>query len=393
MLTADREILFLFNHDAPHQVAHLAGIVHAMASDHPGFTITCAVGTPDIARRLRALLPQNLPTTLKWLDLSLPVWMDWPLTLANGIVPAKRIARLSHHARRLGEAAIIVSAERTCLSLREKWPAGHPTRFIHVPHGAGDRAVTYHKEKNGFDLILVSGPKAARELAGRAGVAPDHLRIVGYPKFDTVDLGAHPPLFENDNPVLLYNPHFDPFLSSWYSDGPQLLDWFASEHGSGFNLIFAPHIMLFRKIIHISPEYRVMRWRPGIRAAWRAAPNILIDTGSPRLVDMSYTLAADAYIGDVSSQIYEFLVRPRAAFFIDHFSRDRRSREGTIAAWSAGDVIRDMRDLTALLPEIDGRALHYREAQKALFADTFSLDATRTASARAADAIAGFASA
>jgi hypothetical protein len=388
MRPQEREILFLFNHDAPHQVAHLAGIVRTMMQDHPDLILTCAVGTPDISRRLRALLPEHLPGRLGWLDLGLPIWEDVPLSLIDGVAPARRIARLNHHSARLGKAAIIVSAERTCLSLRDKWPAGHPTRFVHVPHGAGDRTVTYHQRKSAFDLILVSGPKAARELESRAGVPASKIRIVGYPKFDTVDLTVRARLFDNDNPVILYNPHFDPFLSSWYREGPALLDWFASAEGAGYNLVFAPHIMLFRKPVHISPEYHVARMRPGIRARWRAAPNILIDTTSQRLVDMSYTLAADAYIGDVSSQIYEFLARPRPAFFIDRFSTDRRSLEGRLAAWSAGDVVPAAQAIPPLLAQMKARGAHYSDAQAALFADTFSLDPARTASSRAAGAIA-----
>ncbi len=390
MTARAKTALFLFNHDAPHQVAHLAGIVRETALGRPDVESCVAVGTPAIAARLRALLGPDATARATWLDIGLPGWMDAALAVPNMLAPVKRIARLDHHAARIGEAAVVVSAERTCLRLRRKWPAGHSTRFIHVPHGAGDRAVTYHADKSGFDLMLVSGPKAARELEARANVPAGRIRIVGYPKFDTVDLSAHSRFFNNDNPVFLYNPHFDPLLSSWYDEGPALMDWFASPAGQRFNLIFAPHIMLFRKALHISLEYRVARRRPAIAPEWEKAPNILIDTGSARLVDMSYTLAADAYIGDVSSQIYEFLVRPRSAFFIDRFTDDPRSREGRLAAWQAGDVVRHATDLPVLLADHDARGSYYRQAQDALFADTFSLDTARSASARAAAAIADF---
>jgi len=379
-----QELVFLFNHDAPHQVAHIAGVARAAHALRPDLRVTCATGTPAIRERLTALLGDDAASGMHWLDLSLPRWMETALALPNRIAPVKRLARLDHHRERLLQAQVLVSAERTCLRLRRP---GSTTKFVHVPHGAGDRMVTFHPGKAGFDLMLVSGPKTARELAARAGVPPERIRIVGYPKFDTVDVEHPPRLFDDDRPVFVYNPHFDPFLSSWYDEGPALLDWFASGEGRAYNLVFAPHVMLFRKALHVSLEYRTARRRPDIRPEWRAAPNILIDTGSARLFDMSYTLGADAYIGDVSSQIYEFLLKPRAAFFIDRFSDDPRSREGRYPAWEGGDVVRTARALGTLLPDFRARASHYRDRQEALFADTFSVVPGEPASLRAAQAI------
>ena len=41
------------------------------------------------------------------------------------------------------------------------------------------------------------------------------------------------------------------------------------------------------------------------------APNLRFDPGSPASTDMTYTRAADIYLGDVSSQVYEFIAEPR----------------------------------------------------------------------------------
>lgn len=384
----EARILFLFNHDAPHQIAHLGGIVRALHAMAPDARIICATGIPTIRRHLEALLGETVSAGVEWLDISLPRWLDRALALPNRIAPVRRLATLDHHARALLDCDVLVSAERTCLRLRRKQARfGSHARFVHVPHGAGDRAVTFHPTKAGFDRMLVAGDKTARELVARGVTSADKLRVVGYPKFDSVDRAQRLRLFDNDRPVFLYNPHFDPYLSSWYDEGPALLDWFAREKGRHFNLVFAPHIMLFRKQRHVSPEYRTMRRRPDIQPAWREAPNILIDTGSERLVDMSYTLAADAYIGDVSSQIYEFLIRPRAAFFIDRFSQDSRSREGRYPAWEAGDVVGTTAELITLLPDFVARGALYRSRQESLFADTISRDPARSASQRAAEAI------
>jgi len=381
-------ILFLFNHDAPHQIAHLGGVVRALQVMGPEVEIICATGLPAIRRHLEALLGEDGAAGVTWLDISLPPWLDRVLRLPNRIAPARRLATLDYHARALLDCDILVSTERTCLRLQSKQAPGEArTRFVHVPHGAGDRAVTFHAAKAGFDRMLVAGEKTARELVARGVATPEQLCVVGYPKFDSVARARTRRWFDNDRPVFLYNPHFDPFLSSWYDEGPTLLDWFAHGAGRAFNLIFAPHIMLFRKKWHVSPEYRTMRRRPDILPTWREAPNILVDTGSERLVDMSYTLSADAYIGDVSSQIYEFLIRPRPAFFIDRFSQDRRSREGCYPAWEAGDVVTSAGALADLLPAFAERLPMYRGRQESLLADTISHDPARTASERAAAAI------
>jgi hypothetical protein len=385
---AAARMIFLFNHDAVHQVAHLGGIVRAMRTERPDVRIICATGMASIRHHLEGLLGETVAREVEWLDLGLPGWMDGLLSLPNTIAPVKRLARLDHHAGALLASDVLVSAERTCLRLRRRQAAlGSRTQFVHVPHGAGDRAVTFHRGKAGFDRILVAGDKTARELVARGAARADQLRVVGYSKFDAVGQGEPLRPFDNERPTFLYNPHFDPFLSSWYDEGPALLDWFARGAGQRFNLIFAPHIMLFRKTLHVSLEYRTARLRPGIRPDWRNAPNILIDTGSDRLVDMSYTLCADAYIGDVSSQIYEFLIRPRPAFFIDRFSRDARSREGRYPAWEAGDVVRSAGELVRLLPGWRERLPLYRDRQAELFADTMSHDPARSASQRAVDAL------
>lgn len=382
------EILFLFNHDAPHQVAHVAGIVRALVEIRPDHPVTCAVGTRAIREHLEALLGADIAPRVGWLDIGLPRAIEALLGFLNRLAPVKRLLRLDLHASRLRRAAILVSTERTCLRIRKSHARGG-TRFVHVPHGSGDRAVTYHRGKAGFSAFLVAGEKAKRELIRNGVARAQQVHVVGYPKFDTIDLSARPRLFANGNPTFLYNPHFDPYLSSWYDHGPALLDWFASEDGQRCNLIFAPHIMLFRKKIHVSPEYRLARARPDIAPRWQQAGNILIDTNSRKLVDMTYTLAADGYIGDVSSQVYEFMIHPRPIFFIDRFSGDPRSREGRYPAWSTGDVVTSVPQLLPLLAQVADPQAHYLERQRELLQATFSHDPARPASLRAAEALLG----
>ena len=381
-----REILFLFNHDAPHQVAHTATIARALVELKPSQRVTCATGTPAIRFHLESILGAETARAIDWLNIALPPALEAVLEPVNRLAPIKRLLRLDHHAARLRQASLLVSTERTCLRLKSRGDACE-TRFVHVPHGAGDRAVTYHPGKAGFDAFLVPGDKAKRELIRHGVAREEQVRVVGYAKFDAVDPVRRARLFANDNPVFVYNPHFDPHLSSWYESGPALLDWFAGPAGRGCNLIFAPHIMLFRKKLHISPEYRVAKLCPGIREEWRRAENILIDVDSVKLTDMTYTLAADAYIGDVSSQVYEFMINPRPIFFLDRLSPEARAREGAYPAWQVGEVARSIAQLEGVLGNLAGFDPSRLARQRELLRDSFSYDPARPASQRAAEAL------
>lgn len=382
------QVCFLYNHDAGHQVAHNIGIAAALAERHPGIRTVIAFGSPAIRREIVKHLTPRQIAALEWLDLGLPRWGDTLLGPLNRLVPVRRLARLWTNARRLRAFDLIVSTERTCLTLKRRWGADGPA-FAYVPHGSGDRNVAYHPALRDFDLMLVSGQKLVDQMVANRIAPADHCRVIGYAKFDTLKGRTPERFFDNDNPVFLYNPHFDPVLSSWYDHGPQIIDWFAAH--PQYNLIFAPHVMLFYKALHISPEYKRGRRRPDIDPAWRGRPNIRIDVDSERLFDMSYTLAADAYIGDMSSQVYEFLYRPRAVYFLDVHSENGGGGDGpAYEMWQNGPVVTSARGLFPLIPEWQAIAAQYRAEQQRLLAYTADVGDPRPAGERGADAIADY---
>ena len=383
------EVCFLYNHDAGHQVAHSIGIAAALAQQHPGIRTVIAYGSPAIRAEITKHLAPDQIAALDWLDLGLPRWANASLTPVNRVVPARRLLRLWAGARRLRRFDMIVSTERTCLALKRQWQRGGGGKgpaFAYVPHGSGDRNVAYHPALRDFDLFLLSGQKLVDQMVAHNIAPASRCRIIGYTKFDMLKDRVPERFFADDKPVFLYNPHFDPVLSSWYDHGPAILDWFAAH--PQYNLIFAPHVMLFYKSLHISPEYKKGRVRPDLKPEWQGCPNILIDTGTDRLFDMSYTLAADVYIGDMSSQIYEFLYRPRAAFFIDVHS-DGPLADGRPAyeMWQNGPVVTAAQDLFALVPQWQDIAAQYRAEQQRLLAYTADTANPRPSSARGADAI------
>lgn len=377
-------VVFLFNHDAAHQLFHTVGVMRALAMLRTGLPVVCAYAGENIRASLAAVVGDEALHLIKWFDLALSRPLTAVTTLGDALFPAGRVARLEYHASVLRTAALIVSPERTCLHLKRKWDGVGP-RFVFVPHGSGDRGVTYHRALGNFDAMLVGGRKVADEMIAHGLATPATVRVIGYPKFDLIDANRQPRFFDNSKTTVLYNPHFEPGLSSWFDHGPALLDWFARP-GNPFNLIFAPHVMLFRKPIHVSLDLRTARFRPRLRQEWLEASNILIDTESPRLFDMSYTLAADFYLGDVSSQIYEFLIRPRPCAFFEPRSRRADVPDGGYLFWRAGDVAGNADEMIALLPKLLQRWPQFRQDQAEIFSYTMSREA-KPSSQRGAEAI------
>jgi hypothetical protein len=371
--------LFLLNHDAEHQVAHVAGLVACTAQDG-GVEIIVACGTEGIFNTAVAMVGEKAAERILWRRLDLPPLAELLLAPLNKLAPVKRLARLNRHLALFASVDVIVSPERTCLDIKRKLGCRAP-KFVFVPHGAGDRSVTYHPAMADFDLMLVSGQKVVDEMVAHGIVSSNDCRIIGYPKFDTIDAGRRDKFFDNDNPVFLYNPHFDPYLSSWYDQGISLLEFFYNNKDR-YNLIFAPHVMLFRKKFHYSLEYRSARIRPEIPEKFFCVPNIRLDVSSHRLFDMSYTLASDVYIGDVSSQVYEFLLRGGACYFID--SHTSRKPGAGYHFWKAGEVFATVEEMTERIGQWRSDAANFALEQRHLFAYTMDIRPGMSASQRGA---------
>lgn len=279
---------------------------------------------------------------------------------------------------------VLVVAEKTSLVLKFGYKL-EKLKIVHTRHGAGDRAIGFNSESAAFDHVLVSGPKIRERLIQDAGVEPARVSIVGYPKFDLPATPAIHSTVDGERPVVLYNPHVSPHLSSWYKMGRAVLDWFV-EHDE-YQLIFAPHVMLFERSFAISID-KLRVDRPGrIDEKYLRAPNIHIDLGSRASTTMAYTNRADIYVGDVSSQVYEFLRQPRPCLFLD---AHQTAWEGNpnYAHWAAGPVVRNVEWLGEALRS--ARATHMAEfepVQRRLFRYSFDLT-DRPSSERAAEVVA-----
>jgi CDP-glycerol glycerophosphotransferase (TagB/SpsB family) len=165
------------------------------------------------------------------------------------------------------------------------------------------------------------------------------------------------PLFANGRAVILYNPHFDHGLGSWHKFAADLIDAVIAD--GRFNLIVAPHIRMFE---HASAA---------ARDAWqaRAVPGrVIVDLGSPRLSDMSYTSAADIYVGDVSSQVYEFLTIAKPCIFLDAHGADWRGNPD-YAMWQFGPVVSDLQQMLSALGRAASNHADYITLQRAMVAE------------------------
>lgn len=384
-----RRVLFLFNHDSAHQAAHIAGIAGELAALSPQIQVVVASGTDAIRQAVAAIIPAQVHDRIEWAQLTIPRGVRRVLEPFNKIAPVLRLARLRYNADLFAGVDLLVSTERTCLRIKRRLGDRAP-RFVYVPHGSGDRIVAYHPDLAQFDLMLLSGQKLVDEMVAHAITTADRCRIIGYPKFDTVDPARRKRFFDNDLPVFLYNPHFDPQTSSWYTMGHQVLEFFHRNRGR-YNLIFAPHVMLFRKTYHYSLEYRVLRRRPDVPDKYRAADNILIDVDGPNLFDMSYTMAADGYIGDVSSQVYEFLLHRGACYFLDPLGPPASGPVERYEFWRNGEVMHDPAQLDARIPQWQANAATHLAEQDRLFARTMDYQPGRTASRRGAEALLAYA--
>jgi len=379
---------FLFNHDQLHQMGHSAPIAFELMRGWAGeVRVSLLATTPAQYAHLQALLArEGLPQHGLQL-IRLPAALRAVAGVLDPLLPFSRVATLLARSACFRELDLLVVPEKTSLLLRKR-PGLEGLKLVHTRHGAGDREVGFDRHSGEFDLVLMSGPKIRDRLRAQGLLREGGHAIVGYPKFDACEATRQPPrLFDNNRPTVLYNPHCSPFLSSWFKHGRDVLEaFYRSER---YNLIFAPHVMLFSKRVQVSLKPLQLDWPGSIPRRYRDCPHLRVDLGSERSSDMSYTEAADLYLGDVSSQIYEFLRRPRPCAFIDSHGRDWRA-DPNYQHWRAGPVLAGA---AGLMPAIDATfASHadFEAAQRRMFAYSIALTDVPS-SRRAAQALVAFA--
>jgi hypothetical protein len=374
---------FLFNHDQVHQVAHSLPIALQMARG--GFIGEIIVATTNgrMEREVRRLGGALVGTRIEHVRLQLKPGTARLVRMLDGLVPAAKILVYRDNLEFFRSLDMLVVSEKTSLVLRRAYGLTQPL-LVHTRHGAGDRAIGFDRHSTGFDHVLCSGTKIRNRLVRECGLAPDRVSVVGYPKFDIARPSVQFAQCQPRRPIVLYNPHCSPHLSSWYRGGRAVLDFFLDN--DEYQLVFAPHVMLFERRFVVTTDRLRIRRAGRLSQRYLRSPNIHIDLGSPACTDMSYTMAADIYLGDASSQVYEFLHRPRPCLFLDSHATPWQGNPN-YEHWRAGPVISHPSQLAAGLQEATAsHATKYLPIQQEMCARTFDTG-DRTASERAVEVL------
>lgn len=351
------EVAFLAISQA-HQFLHWLPVALRLAGQ-PGVNVTVLVSSEAGQEFIRSYDPENRLHIKR---------LRAPSVRSHGLfTPPERVPVLLLNARSIARYPTIVTTETTS-SLLRRIP-GFASKLIHLKHGAGDRDGGYNAKHAGFDLTLVNGPKDKQRLIERGLGHDENIEVVGYGKFELIREPSGP-LFANANPVALYNPHFDKKVGSWANHGNEIVK--AMEAIPGWNFVVAPHVK--------TKTGRLIR---------SDAPNVLIDRGSTRSIDMTYTQAAGLYIGDASSQVYEFIRTPRPCIFLNLDRIDWRS-DPAYSHWQLGQVIDSLEELPGALVGAADLQPRFEQAQREMLAR--SIDHSKIpASHRQADVILEFA--
>lgn len=277
-------------------------------------------------------------------------------------VPPK-VWSLLHNRAFLNRFDVLVTTEKTSLWMR-RFGVTHP-KLVNTEHGAGDRDVTFDPRVAKFDFNLIPSPKTVRRLLDEGYLSEGRYALAAYAKFDIMRRqgAARAPLFANGRRTVLYNPHFEPVHSSWHTLGMKVLEVMAAQ--DRYNLVFAPHMRLFDPPRQ-APREEFVRFQ--------GLAHMRIDPGSDASCDMTYTLGADLYLGDVSSQVYEFLWTPRPCMFLNAHDVSWRG-DPNYRFWTLGPVLSaaDVARLPSHIDEAFARHGEWRAAQEAAFAANFDL--------------------
>lgn len=262
---------------------------------------------------------------------------------------------------------VAVCAEQTSLWLPTLLPM--PTRFVNIMHGAGSMNSRDSRRRRAAWRMPVPGKGEQQAFLDR-GFAPEYVPIVGYLKSAFRHTSGIEVRFREPRPIVLYAPHWQRHRSSWWDWGHQIVKMLADQ--DRFNVIIAPH----QRLVERAPELC------SILHQVAHLPHVHCDIDSFAMVDGSYTTIADIYLGDTSSQVVEFIARPRPCIFLNKAGVEWPGREA-YAIWTCGEVIDTLEELVPALERAPSRHAEFAAAQ-AEFVDRWLGDTSGAAAERVA---------
>ena len=367
-------LAFLYIAEA-YQLYHAAGIMFELMQ-RPGIEVDVFYIDPAVPEHLERL--RRAHGAPPFTPRHLPAGFLGTLIQSVKLLGLAKPQVLAHNAALFGDYDALLSTEDGIIRLfGSQAPSHRPARII-ISHGVGGRYVPSFSDLAKADLIIAKGPGDVDNLVSRGLATEGRVIAGGDQKLATSKLLAKQGerLFDNDNAIVLYNPHKEPSQRSWDRFFRPLIDGFRADRSR--NLVVAPHVKMFRR--------RSERLRERLRAMSDAT--ILFDPGSFASLDNTYTEAADIYVGDVSSQVAEFLALPRPCLFLNAHGVDWR-KDSHYAMWHLGEVIDDPAEVMAAIARAPNLHPHYRERQEE-FARRALGDTSLQSAAHAANAILHF---
>lgn len=249
---------------------------------------------------------------------------------------------------------VVVVAEQTSLWIPTLLPWLR-RRFIKLAHGSGTLMARGDKRRRSAWRMPVPS-ESERQQYLKLGFDPAYVPVVGSVK-PSFRHRRHLQLpFPEQRPVVMYNPHWQRRRSSWWDWGREIVRQLVAQ--DLYNVILAPH----QRLAEGDPEL------PRILAEAARHPHVHSDLDSFAMVDGSYTAAADIYLGDTSSQVIEFLARPRPCVFLNNKQVNWQDRPDYVM-WQAGEVVNKPADLLPVLARAPQQHARFMESQQRLARD------------------------
>ncbi len=376
-MSSSPSIAFLYLHGIHHlyHSAMTAVELSNMQNKYKIVLVSCSPEHTRLLKNIQSLYPiQN--TIIK--EIPLPFRFKY-LNIKNKTYPSPSdtMPKIAPYLRSVDG---IVATSHSTVTSAKKYGITNP-KLIYQYHGCGDRKYGFEPNLGNYDLLLLPGAYHQQRLHDSGVLDKKNTAIVGWPKLDyPVDVtGLKQQLFPNDNPIILYTPHWSPKLSSFEAWCRPLMDYFKAN--KEYNFLFAPHIQL---------KHWKNKYNYDLNFDDYKVENIHIDLGSEAGVNSSYLRIANIYMGDVSSQIYEWIaLNPRPCIFTNahgiQWEDDINYRH-----WRYGPVMNNISELKGILQLLieDKSYIDYQKNQIPQYIDI----STDKYSIRAAEAIYNFVS-
>jgi len=331
-------------------IPHLYPIVEALAAEAPEIVIDLWVATSVHENLLSGWLTGAGIDPARTRIRRVPGFRYFP-DLKNGENPPlppklPTLLRLLPH---LMASRAIVCAEQTSLWLPRIFPFLR-SRFFKTSHGVGSMSARDDARRRAVRKLLVPSELEKATYTTR-GYPEEKIVVTGYVKSAFMALAQPRRLFADDKPVIVYAPHWQRQRSSWWAWGRQIVDMLVQQHQ--FNAVIAPH----QRLVEKDPAIRE------VLAAVAPMPHVYTDLDSFAMVDGTYMAAADIYLGDTSSQIVEFLMRPRPCVFLNADNIDWRATDDH-GFWECGEVVFQLEQLIPALEQAQARHLKFITKQE-----------------------------